>query len=377
MLTGSHFLAALGWSSALLLPLYLAHIGASRTQIGSIMGAAAVGGLATRPLVGWALDRHGRRPVLAIATLLQSLGMALVALVRSVGVLAYAQRILFGMGAGTIFAGYFTFASDLVPNERRTEGLALFGLSGLMPLMLNPIMPSLALTGTELRWLFPALGAASLLSLLGLATLPETRPARAQRGDPARPRYRSLLAAPLWPVWIATVIFATQVSVFMAFATVAGQRRGLANPALLWLGYASGAALIRLLGGRHPDRWGPHNFVAPAIGVYASAGLLVAAAHSTPLALAAGLLGGLGHGYSFPVLTSQVATRSPQALRGAAMALFTAVWESSRLAFTPLFGLIADAHGDALMFTTLTLCAAAGLALWLLVEKRAAPLTSR
>ena len=59
-------------------------------------------------------------------SLLQSAGMALVAAVRSIGFLAYAQRILFGVGAGTILTAYFTYASDLVPERRRTEGIALF-----------------------------------------------------------------------------------------------------------------------------------------------------------------------------------------------------------------------------------------------------------
>ena len=42
----AHFLQALGYSSMLLLPLYLHHVGASRTEIGLAMGCAAVAGLA-------------------------------------------------------------------------------------------------------------------------------------------------------------------------------------------------------------------------------------------------------------------------------------------------------------------------------------------
>ena len=373
LLVSAHFLAALGWSSALLLPLYLTHLGASRTEIGSLMAAAAIGGLASRPAVGWALDRLGRKPVLMAATLLQALGMAMVAAIRRVGVFAYAQRIVFGVGGGSILAGYFTLAPDLVPEARRTEGIALFGISGLLPLVVNPLVQRLGVDGAQLRWYFPGLAMVSLLSLAALAKLPETRPVAGDDGGQPRgvaATRRALLSKALAPVWLATVVFAAMVSVFMAFVTVAAERRGIADPAAVWLSYAAGAAAIRLIGARLPDRVGPENVVTPAIAIYAAAALVAARARSALGFLAAGALGGVGHGYSFPVLTSQVASRCPLHLRGAGVATFTALWDAARLSITPLFGALADSLGDAAMFAALALWAVAGLILWTALERR-------
>ena len=63
--------------------------------------------------------------------------------------------------------------------------------------------------------------------------------------------------------------------------------------------------------------------------------------------LLAGLLGGLAHGYCFPVLVGQVVDRSPARYRGSAMAAFTALWQATELVLPPPAGRFADAHGDA------------------------------
>ena len=64
LLVIAHVMQALGYASMLLLPLYLAHLGASRTQIGAVMAAGSIGGLAMRPLIGAALDTMGRLDLL-------------------------------------------------------------------------------------------------------------------------------------------------------------------------------------------------------------------------------------------------------------------------------------------------------------------------
>src|SRR5574339_55953 len=135
LLTAAHLLASVGYASMVLLPLYLDHLHATRSEIGVIMAISFIGGVALRPAVGWALDRLGRKSTLVIGTIVLSASMCCFWLVTSISPLVYAVRIFFGIGTGAIFTGYFTFASDLIPAERRTEGLALFGISGLIPLL--------------------------------------------------------------------------------------------------------------------------------------------------------------------------------------------------------------------------------------------------
>lgn len=373
LLVTGHFLQALGFASMPLLPLYLEHLGASRTEIGAVMATGNLGGLLLRPFVGWALDALGRKPTLVAGTLCVAAGMLLLGLVRSIGPVIYLDRLIFGIGAGTLFTGYFTFASDLIPARRRTEGIALFGVSGLVPLAVNPFTDRLGLAPADLRWFFPLLGLLVLASLLALRPLRE--PARPPSAEPltAGAVARALLHRSAWPVWVATTVFAGLVGVFMAFATVTAEARGIAEARSIWLTYALGAVSVRVVGARLPDRLGPSNLVAPAVAAYVGAVLLVAGSESAGGMLAAGALAGLGHGYCFPILTGQVVDRMPERLRGSALAMFTALWELAALALTPAFGAVADVRGDAVMFSLCALFALVGLAIWAPLEHRLGP----
>ena len=370
LLIAGHFLQALGFSSMLLLPMYLDRLGANRAEIGSIMAAGSIGGLLSRPLVGWALDTVGRRPTLIAGTVSLSAGMWLVAAVTGLGPLVYLERIVFGVGQGALFTAYFTFAADIVPSARRTEGIALFGVSGMMPLLVNPFSTELGIGAGELRWFLPLVGVAVALSILPVLRLREPpRPASAERVTVAA-IWRSLRDRPLFPVWLATAAFSGVVAVFMTFATVSADKRGLPTPTIMWVGYPLAAASVRLLGARLPDRVGPHNVVAPAMASYAFALIVAASAQTTTGFLVAGLLGGIGHGYCFPVLIGQVVSRVPEQHRGSGLAMFTALWGLSEVALPPLAGAFADGFGDSAMFTLTALVVGVAVAAWAALERR-------
>lgn len=353
----------------LLLPLYVTHLGASRTEVGALMATASIGGLLLRPLAGWALDTIGRRPTLIAGTIVLSGGMALISLPDTIGPLLYAARFLIGVGVGTLFTAYFTFAADIIPIERRTEGIALFGVSGLVPLAVNPLIDQLGVSPPQLRWVFPLVAIAVAGSLAAILALDE--PERPQMVDHEQgPVFRALTAHPLRPVWLATVVFSSMVAIYMAFVTVTAESRGVPRPATLWFGYAAAAAGVRLIGGSLPAKLGSTNMVAPALAFYA-AGLLIAAGADTMSGfMLSGVFAGIGHGYCFPVLTAQVVTRAPDALRGSALAGFTAIWEASALVLAPTFGWIADTTDDATMLTFSVLVSILGLATWAFTEHR-------
>jgi len=370
LLVAGHFMQALAFGSLMLLPLYIDALGADRTQIGLIMGTASAGGLALRPIVGWALDTLGRKPTLITGTVFVAAAMGGLGLVHDTGPLIYADRLLFGIADGALFTGYFAYAADLVPVSRRTEGIALFGISGLAPLALNPLIGELGVRAIDLRWAFPVVGLVVLASLLPLAALPEPRRPRSTEPFRFRAVMRAIHQPPLRPVWLATIIFSGMVATFAAFVTVAAEHRGVERPAAVWLTYAGGAAFIRLFGARLPDRLGSSNFVAPALGAYGAAFLVAAGAESGAGFLIAGLLAGIGHGYCFPVLTSQVVSRVSDRLRGSALATFTALWELAALGLSPLCGALADGFGDSAMFAAISLAGAGGLLAWVALEHR-------
>jgi len=376
LLVVAHFLQALGYASLILLPLYLDFLGASRAEVGVVMAASAVGGLLVRPGVAWALDRVGRKPTLYVGTAVLFASMASLGLVQSVGVAVVVIHAIIGSAEGALFTGYFTLAADIVPERRRTEGLALFGISGLVPLVVNPIAGGLGVQGGGLRWFFVAVAGLIAASIPFLWPLAETAPRTATAGPGLGEVLRSLRHRALWPVWTATLVFAGLVAIFMSFVTVAAADAGAGNAGVIWLTYAAGAVSIRLFGASIPDRVGPSRMVPPSLFAYVAAFVVAALSSSNLGFAAAGLLAGFAHGACFPVLSAQAITRTPASQRGAAMSLFTALWDLAKLLLVPLAGWLADLTSDQTMLWVSAAAAVAGLGVWAMLERGVEPATA-
>lgn len=371
LLVAGHFLQGLGYASMLLLPLYLQHLGANRTEIGAVMAMAAIGSIVARPVIAWSLDTIGRKRTLVFGTGVMVLPMLGLYLVTEISPLVFVLRAIMGAGVGALWTGYFTFASDLIPPSRRTEGLALFGISGLLPLVVNPFAGALGIAPPELRTFFPIIGLCTLLSLVPLLILKDApRVSRVERF-----RFGAVLNAMreknLFSAWVAITALGAIVAVFQSFSTVVAENRAVERPGAIWLFYAFGATFVRATGGRLPDRIGPARLITPAFLSYAIAAIIAANGSSFAAFCTAGLFAGVGHGIGFPVITSQVVSRTPEHLRGSSLATLTALWEIASLAFTPLFGAIADAHGDKTMFYAAAGMIASSLLIWWPLERHA------
>jgi predicted MFS family arabinose efflux permease len=365
-----HLFNALGYASMILLPVYLNHLGASRSEIGIVMAMGAVGGLLFRPMVGYALEQWGRRRTMQCATILMSLSFFLFIWIDSIGPVLYVDRLLFGIAEGALFSANFTFAADIIPTQRRTQGLALFGIAGLSALLVNPLTDVWGLSPPQLPMFFVCVGGLISLSLIFLMLIQ----AGDKPSDPQSIAWSQVLAIlnhpRLWGPWMATISFAAMVSTFFAFATVSAEARGLSTPSTLWFTYVIGAVGVRLVGGHWADRYGPHNFIAPSIGMYVVAAIVMMEAQSLASLACVGLCAGVAHGMCFPLLTSQVVSRVSDDVRGFALALYTGLWEISALLGKPTMGAISDAYGDGVMFGALAMSGIVGLILWAWLEHR-------
>ena len=338
----------------LLLPLYLTHLGGSRAEIGVIMSIAHLAGLLTRPIVGWSLDVVGRKKSLLFGSALTVFSLLCVYWITEIGPIAYAVRILFGIGEGFLFTGYFAFAADMIPKSRRTEGLALFGVAGLLPLLVNPIADLTGFGGGGLRLFLTGVSLFVALSFLLILTLPDAPPQTNKTPLTLKAVSNALLAPALMPIWVGTIAFSGGVAIFMTFVSVIGESRGISVPTAPWFTYVGGALLARLVGAKIPERVGPHRLVAPTLVLYSFALLICASAHHLPSLLLAGAFAGIAHGYCFPVLTGLVISAVDDRFRGSALALFTGLWGVTAVLFAPTGGLIADRWGDDVMLWTMS-----------------------
>lgn len=339
----ANFLQGIAFNLFLNLPGFLTELGASKTEVGLIWGVTAAAAIVSRPGVGRIMDLRGRRIVFVAGGLLNVLVCGLYLTVASIGLWVAAIRVLHGMAEAMLFSGLFTYAADHVPVSRRTEGIAIFGISGLLPISVGAALGEFLEGAYGYDALFvggAVLAGVSLLLSLPLRDLP---------GDPDAEPPRRFLAAlgqtDLRPLWVATGVFATALAAPFTFMKPFVMETGIGSMATFFNAYALSGVGLRLLLSGLPDRVGPKRALFPAMAMLmVGFVVLVGAEDGTDLRLA-GVACGLGHGLTFPILMGLVVGRARDAERGAAMATFTALFDVGMLLGGPLFGGLIDASG--------------------------------
>jgi predicted MFS family arabinose efflux permease len=353
---------ALSFNLFLHLPGFLNELGADDLEIGLLFGVTAAAAIAVRPPIGLVMDLRGRRPVILVGLLVNCAACGLYVTVREIGPWIYALRVLHGLGEALLFTALFTLAADLVPAARRTEGLALFGVSGVLPIALGGALGDVILAHADYRALFwTAFGFAALALLLAFPLRDATR----EGGEraPSRGFLAALGQRDLLPLWWVGFVFSLALAAGFAFLKRFVDDTGLGSVGGFFGAYAAVAVAVRAAGGRLPDRVGPKRVLFPALAALAAGFLVLAGAESARDVLLAGLLCGAGHGYTFPILFGLVVTRAGEADRGSAMAIFTALFDIGVVLGGPAFGAISRSAGFPAMYAS----AAASLALGTLV----------
>ena len=136
---------------------------------------------------------------------------------------------------------------------------------------------------------------------------------------------------------------------------------------LFFSAYSFAAIGVRVGLGWLPDRAGPKRVLLPSFVVLAVGLALIPTVSSDAGLAAAGVLCGLGHGMANPILNGLVVTRARPAELGAAMALYTGVFDAGALIGGPLLGGVARGLGYTPMFAVsaaLVVCGLLVFALW-------------
>ena len=330
---------------------YLAELGASDTQIGLIYGATAVASISIRPLLGTVMDRYGRVPVILAGNVLNIIFVLLYLTVSTLGPWVYFVRIGHGVAEAMLFASFFTYGADVVPASRRTEGIALFGVSGLLPIGVAGVLGDFVLSIGGFRELFLTAAGFAIVTLLLSLPLPERRP-ELKPGEKPRGFWRVVADRNLLPIWWMIGSFSTALTAYFVFIRRYVDDTGVGSVGLFFSTYVVVAILERIFFGWLPDRVGRKRVLYPSLVVLIAGFFVLAGASSWVGVAIAGGLAGAGHGFVFPILTALMVDRAPDADRGSAMSFYTALFDVGTLIGGPIMGAIIDSAGWGPMYVT-------------------------
>ncbi len=349
-------------------PEFLSDLGADEVTIGAIFAATAVTAIAVRPFVGRAMDVRGRRVLILLGNVINVAAVALYLTVQQVDAWTYAVRLLHGMGGAVLFTALFTYGADVIPASRRVQGLALFGVSGLLPIALGGLLGDFNLARSDFDALFlTALGFAVAAAAASLVL--HDQPAETD-GQERRSYFASVVQRDLVPLWVITLVFSAAVQAYFVFMKTFTIEEGFGSVGLFFACYSGTAIGLRVFAGWLPDRAGQKRVLFPALAVLTAGFAVLAGAQSAVGIAVAGVMCGAGHGYAFPITFGMVVSRARPAERGSALSVYTALFDVALLVSGPVFGAVITFASYRVMWLTAGAVMAVGVVWFGLWDRR-------
>jgi MFS family permease len=165
------------------LPLYIVEIDAGEAQIGLIMSVFALTAVPLRILVGREADVWGRRRLILVGCLVMLASSLLYTWAGSMFSLL-AVRILHGAGWAAFGTAAAALAADVMPPQRRGEGMGYYGMSMNMAMAVGPVTGIFILRSLDFTYLFLIAGAVAALSVLCAALVIEPKDHSPQQRGP-------------------------------------------------------------------------------------------------------------------------------------------------------------------------------------------------
>jgi MFS family permease len=317
------------------LPRYIhGPLGYGDIAVGIVVGAYAVTGLLLRPFAGRLADRRGRKVtvlfgafVVALSGLLYLPSLGLAGLIIA--------RLLLGLGEGAVYTAGSAWIVDLAPPSRRGRVLGLYGLAVWGGLSVGPLIGQLLLDagGYTAVWVF-----AAVMPIVGalIATTVHDPFVPLRHTEP-----HPLIAPEAIRPGLAIALAAVGYACVASFVVLHLEARDVAHGVTVFAAFAAMIVLTRLVAGNLPDRLGAARVAIGATRVEAAGLVIIALAHSLPVAVIGGCAMGAGFSLLNPSLMLIAVGSVAESARGATMGTYTAFFDAGVGVGAPLAGLAA------------------------------------
>lgn len=272
--------------------------------------------LISRPFSGKLTDTWGRIPVMMVGAVVTSFVSLLYPFFLSIHAFL-AIRFLHGFSTGFKPTGTAAYVADIVPSNRRGEGMGVLSFFGMTGMGLGNYLGGELAIHYSIETLFYSSSVVALTSILVLLGMKETLEDR-QKFRP------SLLKIKLSDIYEPTVITPTVVMMLVTFSFGAvislgpdlSKSLSIENKGLFMVYFTITSLFSRVIGGALSDRFGRRKVLMAAMLIVGTGSIYIGWAPSAlHLFIAASVFGG-GYGLSSPSIFAWATDLAPEQYRG-------------------------------------------------------------
>jgi MFS family permease len=339
------------------LPAYLDAIKINPQQIGLIIGAFAIGLLATRPIVGKLADTSGRKVVLLVGTAVVAIAPLGYIAVTAVPLLM-AIRVFHGISIAAFATAYSALVVDIAPVKQRGEIIGLMSLTNPLGVAIGPAIGGyLQVLGLyhEIFWISVICGAISWIAASQLHE-PTTKIDRLENESLAKISIWKILTNPALGVpALVLLLIGFPFGAIHTFLPLYLKTSHIDfNPGLFYTIAAISSFCARSVIGSRSDRYGRGIFIAGSLFCYTAGVACLATATGELSFIFGAILEGLGSGTLIPMTVALVADRSLPQQRGQVLSICLTGLDLGIAIAAPVFGLVVKDIGYPGIFTICT-----------------------
>lgn len=305
------------------LPLFLTDIiKVEKKHIGLIVASFTLAALIIRPLTGYAIDRWGRKWVYIIAFFFMAAFFNLYIVALTVGIM-FSLRFLHGLAWGVTSTTGATIAVDLLPAQKRGEGLSIYGLTMPLAMAIGPLIGFALVAKWGYNFMFVT---GFIICLIGFMLITFIKyPKYIPPAKHTKFSFNNLFEKKSLPVSLNIMFITIPYGGIVSFIAIYAKEIGIVHGSLFFLILAIGIALARLVSGKIFDKKGPRViFLVGIILLITGLPILAFIQNDWGFFIAAAMIG-FGNGVIFPITQAMVNNMVQINRRGAANStLFTA-----------------------------------------------------
>ena len=344
-------------------PFRILDLGGTTFASGLFLGFLTYASAWSAPVTGAIADRIGRRRTLLVASAVICLCSAAYAVVTD-----YRLMLAFVVVHGIFWSGLLSasaaYLTNMVPERRRAEGIAYWGLSSVAAVA---VAPPIAFWIFQRGWLWICVSCGALNLVMGIIAW--------TLHDPPVPRREIGAAGQLleWRVLVLALslfLYSYGYGAITTFSAVYADAIGVTPKSLYLTVLAIVILVTRPLSGPAADRIGYKRVFAPSL-VLIAVGLGLLAAHGSRASfIASAVVFGVGFGTAYPVFVAYVMRDVDARRRGAAFGAILAAFDTGIGTGSTMTGWLIQRFGFPTAFGTAAALAAISLPYFLLVDRR-------
>lgn len=343
-------------------PYHILELGGSKFAAGLFLGLLTYSSAFSAPLTGGLADRVGKRRMLIVGSLAIAGFSTVYAFLHDYRILL-ALVLLHGVFWSGLLSASSAYITDIIPANRRAEGISYWGLSNILAIA---VAPQVGFAIYTRGWTSVCAATAALnLAMAAIAwSLPPDVPARGAAHHGPLVEWHVLILS------LTLFLYSFGYGGITSFVALYADQNGVVPKSIFFTAFALTVLVTRPIAGPLSDRIGHRRVFLPCLGLIVAGLALLAIDGSKAGLISAAIVFGTGLGSAYPAYAAYVMQNVDDSRRGAAFGSILAAFDTGIGTGSVTTGWIAQHFGFRTAYGAAALLATLALPFFLVTEKR-------